>query len=147
LGSSTQKTTGMTKFYKKMARNLAVDRVRAWDRRRRDFVDDCGDPDAYTPLEYGAEQRDAVDARRQLDVLAQLFRQMPEHGLDILEGIAGGCSMKEIAGDLGITERAVEGRLGTMPALSQSDGETRPAAPVAGAIRRPVGTRRDRSVA
>jgi hypothetical protein len=39
---------------------------------------------------------------------------MPEHGVEILEGIASRCSMKEIGDELGITDRAVEGRLGTM---------------------------------
>jgi hypothetical protein len=79
------------------------------------------DADEYTPLEYGApEQHDPVDTARHLDrqlqVLAALFRegQMPERGLDILEGIAGNRSRKEIAFELGITDRAVQGRMGTM---------------------------------
>ncbi len=39
---------------------------------------------------------------------------MPEHGVDILEGVAAGCTYEQIASGLGITERAVEGRMGTM---------------------------------
>jgi hypothetical protein len=79
------------------------------------------DADEYTPLEYGApEQHDPVDAarhlERQLEVLTALFHegQMPDHGLDILEGIAANRSRKEIASHLGITHRAVQGRMGTM---------------------------------
>jgi FixJ family two-component response regulator len=55
-----------------------------------------------------------VDAGRQLEVLAQLFREgrMPGHGVDILEGVASRCTHREIAEDLGITERTVERRLG-----------------------------------
>lgn len=57
-----------------------------------------------------------MDAGRQLEVLAQLFREghMPEHGVDILEGVASRCSYEEIGSELGITDRAVEGRMGTM---------------------------------
>lgn len=108
---------GMRALCRKMARDMAVDRLRKAQRRERDFVGLCEDPDEFTPLEYGApEQRDPVDAARQLEVLAQLFRQglMPEHGVDILEGIASRCTMKEIGDELGITDRAVEGRVGTM---------------------------------
>jgi FixJ family two-component response regulator len=49
-------------------------------------------------------------------VLAQLFREgrMPEHGVDILEGVASSCTHEEIAEDLGITDRAVEWHLGVM---------------------------------
>jgi hypothetical protein len=85
-------------------------------KRSHGFVGTC-DPDEYTPLEYGVtRERDPVDARRQLEVLAQLFREgrMPEHGVDILEGIASRCKLKTIAKELELTDRAVEGRIGTM---------------------------------
>ncbi len=79
------------------------------------------DADEYTALEYGAPERhDPVDTARhldrQLETLATLFKegQMPERGLDILEGIAGNRSRKQIASELGISDRAVEGRMGTM---------------------------------
>jgi RNA polymerase sigma factor (sigma-70 family) len=113
---------GMRALCRKMARDMAIDRLRKAARRERDFVGLCEDPDEFTPLEYGAEQRDPVDAARQLEVLAQLFRDglMPEHGVDILEGIASRCTMKQIGDDLGITDRAVEGRLGTMQQLYRS---------------------------
>jgi RNA polymerase sigma factor (sigma-70 family) len=107
---------GMRALCRKMARDMAIDRLRKAQRRERDFVGLCEDPDEFTPLEYGAEQRDPVDAARQLEVLAQLFRdrRMPEHGVDILEGIASRCTMQEVAEDLGITMWAVKGRLDTM---------------------------------
>jgi DNA-directed RNA polymerase specialized sigma24 family protein len=99
----------------KIARDQAVDELRRADKRKRDAAGKC-DPDAYRPLEYGMERRDPVDAGRQLEVLAQLFREgrMPDHGVDILEGVASRCTHDEIAEDLGITGRAVENRLGTM---------------------------------
>ena len=39
---------------------------------------------------------------------------MPRDGVDILEGVASRCTHQEIADDLGITDQAVKGRLGTM---------------------------------
>ncbi len=57
--------------------------------RKGHLTERC-EPDEHTPLECGVEQRDPVDAGRQLEVLAQIFRErrMPEHGVDILEGVA-----------------------------------------------------------
>ena len=98
-----------------VAKNKVIDEGKKAAKRKKDFVGPC-DPDEYTPLEYGAEMRDPVDAGRQLEVLAQLFRdgRMPEHGVDILEGVASRCTHQEIGDDLGITDRAVEWRLGVM---------------------------------
>jgi hypothetical protein len=47
---------------------------------------------------------------------AGLFREgrMPEHGVDIPEGAASACTHGEIAQELGISDRTVEGRLKTM---------------------------------
>jgi RNA polymerase sigma factor (sigma-70 family) len=107
---------GMRAFCRKLARDMAIDRLRRADRRKRDFVGLCEDPDEFTPLEYGAEQRDPVDGRRQLAVLAELFRDdcMPEHGVEILEGVACGCTHPQIGEDLGITADTVEGRMRMM---------------------------------
>ena len=79
----------MKAFCALIARNHAIDELRKADFRKRDLVGTC-DPDEYTPLEYGAAQRDPVDAGRQLEVLAQLFREgrMPEDGVEVLEGVA-----------------------------------------------------------
>jgi RNA polymerase sigma factor (sigma-70 family) len=101
-----------------VAKNHIIDEQRRAEPRKRDMAGRC-DADEYTPLEYGVEQRDPVDAGRQLEVLAQLFRErrMPEHGVDILEGVASRCTHQEIAGELGITDQAVKGRLATMRAV------------------------------
>lgn len=105
----------MTMLCATVAKNHAIDEGRKAGRRKRYLVGPC-DADEHTPLELGTEQRDPVDAGRQLEVLAQLFRQrrMPADGVDILEGVACRCSHEEIADDLGITARAVRGRLDTM---------------------------------
>jgi DNA-directed RNA polymerase specialized sigma24 family protein len=111
----------MKAFCAAIAKRYAM-AARRTDARREQFgyAGTC-DPDEYTQVEYGApEQHDPVDAgrhlERQLDALAQLFREgrMPEHGLEILEGLASDRSRKDIASDLGITDRAVAGRMGTM---------------------------------
>jgi DNA-directed RNA polymerase specialized sigma24 family protein len=109
----------MKAFCAKIAKKHAMATLRKDARRER--LGNAGvtelDADEYTPLEYGVpQQRDPVDCARQLEVLAQLFRErrMPEQGVDILEGLASGCTQPEIARDLGITDRAVEGRIGTM---------------------------------
>jgi RNA polymerase sigma factor (sigma-70 family) len=98
-----------------IARNHAIDLLRSAEKNARDLVGRC-DADEYTRLEYGAEQRDPVDAGRQLEVLAQLFREgrMPQDGVDILEGVASRCTQEEIAQDLGITVDAVDRRMRTM---------------------------------
>ena len=98
-----------------VAKNLVISGRRKAATRKKYLAGRC-DPDEYSPLEYGAEQRDPVDAGRQLEVLAQLFREgrMPEHGVDILEGMASRCTYQEIAEDLEITALAVRGRLDTM---------------------------------
>jgi hypothetical protein len=106
----------MKAFCAGVAKRHACKTLRDAARQTRDLVGNC-EPDEYTPLESGVtRERDPVDRDRQLEVLAQMFRQglMPEHGVDILEGIASRCKLKTIAADLGITERAVEGRIGTM---------------------------------
>jgi RNA polymerase sigma factor (sigma-70 family) len=102
-----------------IARNHAFSALRkAAKREKLGYVGTCDrDADEYTPLEYGgSEQRNPVDAGRQLEVAAQLFREgrMPEHGVEILEAVAGGWSHEEIAQELGVTADTVEGRLRMM---------------------------------
>jgi DNA-directed RNA polymerase specialized sigma24 family protein len=98
-----------------IARNHAIDLARKADVRKRDLLAPCA-REEYWPPEVDTKQRDPIDAGRQLEVLAQLFRErrMPEHGVEILEGVASKCTHEEIAQDLGITDRAVEGRFDTM---------------------------------
>ena len=98
------------------AKNYAIDTLRTAAGPAEVFVDNCENPDEFTPLEYGAQQRDPVDAERQLEVLAQLFREgrMPKDGVDILEGVASRCSLRKIGEDLKIGKAAVRGRMDTM---------------------------------
>ena len=106
----------MRKFCAKIARDHAIDALRRAAKRERDFVGHC-DPDASTQLEYGAARRDPVDARRQIEVLAQLFREdkMPERGVDILLEFASGTTYADIGEDLGISPDRVEWCMRTMP--------------------------------
>jgi DNA-directed RNA polymerase specialized sigma24 family protein len=99
----------------KIAENHAIDALRAAGRRTRDFVGPC-DPDEYGPLHYGEEERDPADLRRQFDVLVSLFREgaMPEEGFEILEGVASGSTLLEIADELGLTRQIVRWRLDKM---------------------------------
>jgi DNA-directed RNA polymerase specialized sigma24 family protein len=106
---------GMRALCVTVAKNQVIDLQRRVARRKRFHAAPC-DPDEYTPLEHGVEQRDPIDAGRQLEVLAQLFREgrMPEHGVDILEGVASRCTHEAIAADLAITPDLVDWRLRTM---------------------------------
>jgi DNA-directed RNA polymerase specialized sigma24 family protein len=76
------------------------------------------DADAYEKPTLHWEQRDPVDTKRYLEVLKGLFDsgQMPEDGAEILWGEAEGVPLEEIGEELGITERAVRGRLARMRA-------------------------------
>lgn len=109
---------GMTALCAKIARDYAIDVLRRKDSEERDgdHAGLCEDPDAFVPVEPSGPQRDPVDAARQLEVAAGLFREgrMPDGGVEILEGIASGCTYEEVAKDLGISSGAVQGRLKTM---------------------------------
>jgi DNA-directed RNA polymerase specialized sigma24 family protein len=80
----------MKAFCAKIGRDLAIDRARKKRLERKWCAGPCEDPDEYASLQPSGEQRDPVDAGRQLEVAAELFREgrMPEHGADILEGVA-----------------------------------------------------------
>jgi DNA-directed RNA polymerase specialized sigma24 family protein len=109
----------MKAFCAKIARDYAVDCLRKKETRDRYSPGLCEDPDEHGPVPPSGEQRDPVDAARQLEVAAELFREgrMPKGGVDILEGVASGCSYKEVGADQGITSNAVQGRLKTMRKL------------------------------
>jgi DNA-directed RNA polymerase specialized sigma24 family protein len=106
----------MKAFCAKIARDLAIDWARRKKLERKWCVGPCEDPDEFVPLQPSGEQRDPVDAARQLEVAAELFREgrMPEGGVDILEGVASKCTYAEVAEDLGVSSPAVQGRLKTM---------------------------------
>src|ERR1035438_9201164 len=67
-----------------IARNHAIDLARKAECRKRDLMARC-ERDEYCPPQFGTKQRDPVDAGRQLEVLAQLFREgrMPDGGVEI----------------------------------------------------------------
>jgi len=104
-------------FCVKIARNHAAS-IRRRERvaRENGYVGLCELPDEELPLEDRWEGRDPIDAHRQLEVAADLFRQgrMPEHGVEILYNEGVGAKWKDIGADVGISDRAVEGRLKTM---------------------------------
>jgi len=109
----------MKAFCASIAKKLAMATLRKDARRERlGHVGICdADADEYAPLEYGApQQRDPVDAGRQLEVAAQLFREgrMPAQGVEILEGVADRCTHEEIAQELRITADTVKGRMRMM---------------------------------
>jgi len=104
----------------RIARNYAVDCLRRQSSERtKGHAGLCDEPDEYTELHLSHEQRDPVDAERQLEVAADLFRQgrMPEHGVEILYNEGTNSAWKDIGADVGISDRAVEGRLKTMRKL------------------------------
>ena len=94
----------------RIAEQHAIDVLRKAAVRARDLVEECP-PDALVPLGSPVHQRDPVDAGRQLEALAQLFREgkMPPDGVDILEGVACRCRWAEIAAPLGISEEVARG--------------------------------------
>jgi RNA polymerase sigma factor (sigma-70 family) len=98
-----------------IARNHAFDERRKAAVRARDLAEPI-ELEEHVSIEHRAEKRDTVDAGRQLELLAALFREgkMPKNGVEILEALAGGCSQEEIAEELGVTLDVVKGRLRMM---------------------------------
>ena len=101
----------------KIARCHAISGVRKAAVRARDIAEEC-EPDELAPLTPIVQQRDPVDSGRQLEVLAQLFREnkMPADGVDILEGVACRCTWAQIASPLEISEDLAETRYRRMKA-------------------------------
>jgi DNA-directed RNA polymerase specialized sigma24 family protein len=102
----------------KIAQNYGIDRGRKLKFREQYDTGLCAEPDEHGPLCNG-EPRDPVDERRQLEALGALFQEgaMPEHGAEILHGVASGESLAEIGQDLGITADTVRSRLRKMRSL------------------------------
>ncbi len=74
------------------------------------------DADAYEGPRLHGEGRDPVDTKRYIAVLKELFDEgrMPDRGDDILWAVAEGVDVKDIAAEVGISERAVHGRVARM---------------------------------
>jgi hypothetical protein len=79
------------------------------------MVAEC-EVDELEPLTPSVQQRDPVDAGRELEALAQLFREnrMPPDGVDILEGVARRCTHEEFALDLDVDANLVKWRMHQM---------------------------------
>ncbi len=101
-----------------IAKNHAIDAKRQAASRRADLEAPCERKD-YGVVEREVPRRDPVDAGKQLEVLAELFREgeMPPHGVDILEAFASGCTYSEIGECLGISADLAEWRLRRMKDL------------------------------
>lgn len=105
----------MMAFSTKVAKDHAIDVLRKKESDARDLAEPCAASEYY-PLRRVVEQRDAAEAGQQLEALAQLFREgkMPEHGVDILEGVASGCTYADIGEGLSLTAASVEARMRQM---------------------------------
>jgi len=82
----------------------------------------CEEPDQRIGIEPDAEARELADVRRKLEELREQFDagEMPEKGDEILDCVQAGMKYTAIAADLGITERAVRGRLERMRELFEA---------------------------
>jgi DNA-directed RNA polymerase specialized sigma24 family protein len=98
-----------------IAKNHAIDAKREAAARRADLEAPCKRAD-YGLVEREVPRRDSVDAGKQLELLADLFREgeMPKDGVDILEGVASGRSYDEIGQALAITKESAEARMRQM---------------------------------
>ena len=106
---------------------LCVTITRRWrlDEKKKQKTDEkyceglCEDPDQRIGIEPEVGGRDVLDARRMVRELEAQFDagEMPEKGDEILDCVQAGMKYTEIATDLGITERAVRGRLERMREL------------------------------
>jgi DNA-directed RNA polymerase specialized sigma24 family protein len=106
----------MKAFCAQVARNYALDQYRKWKRRKTDLEAHCDREEFGVVERESVPRRDPVDAGRQLEVLAELFREgrMPEHGVDILEGVASKCSYRKIGEDIKLSPDLVEWRMREM---------------------------------
>jgi DNA-directed RNA polymerase specialized sigma24 family protein len=95
----------------RIARDYAIDETRKQQVRAKYDVGLCEDPDAYANDQD--DGRDPVDRRRLLGILREQIAngEMPEHAEAILVAAAEGVPRRVLADELGLTERAVEGRL------------------------------------
>jgi len=118
----------MKAFCARIARNYVIDlwRNQAEAERGRD-AGLCEDADEFFPLPGSYEERDPVDAKRELAVARSLFQrgEMPARGQAILEGVAWEIPYKKLGRELRLSDRAVEGRLETMREVFGKEIEAR----------------------
>jgi DNA-directed RNA polymerase specialized sigma24 family protein len=99
-----------------IGKNLLIDRCKRKKTHEKHDAGLCDAPDDHGPLLPSGEQRDPVDARRQLDVLLDMFRkgEMPPLGKEILEGVAENVKLPAIGRELGLPVKEVRSRLKEM---------------------------------
>jgi DNA-directed RNA polymerase specialized sigma24 family protein len=99
-----------------IARNYLMDRDARRKTAKKYNAGPCEAPDEHAPFAPSGEQRDPVDAKRQLDVLLGMFErgEMPELGREILEGVADGVKIPAIGRELGLPGKEVRKRLTAM---------------------------------
>ena len=98
-----------------IAKNHALDQLRKAKTQKEDREAKCK-REEYGWVERERVTRDPVDTERQLEVLADLFREgrMPERGVDILHGLMLGCTFGRIAEAIGISEELAKWRMREM---------------------------------
>jgi DNA-directed RNA polymerase specialized sigma24 family protein len=101
-----------------VAVHWALDRRRDAKVRSKYDVGFCDDADVYSRPTLHWEHVDPVDRKKYLAVLKDLFEsgQMPEHGEEILEGVADEVPREEIAEEIGVSPTVVRNRLYRMRA-------------------------------
>jgi len=115
-GAAPANLREMKNFCATIAKRYAITRGRYDARWTKVVVGPCENADIYpTPMPSG-DRRDRLDVRRYLDVAAEVLsgKRLPKNIVEIIEGVAAGETHPEIGAQLGITERAVEGRLGRL---------------------------------
>jgi len=110
----------MKAFCARIARNYVIDLWRA-QAKAEDHGDAglCEDADEFFPLPGDGEERDPVDAKRELAVARSLFERgkMPPRGEDILEGVAWEIDYEELGKELRLSAETVEERMDQIRAI------------------------------
>ena len=116
----------MKAYCARIARNYVIDLWRKQeDAEEHGDAGLCEDPDEFFPLPGTYEERDPVDAKRQLAVAKSLFERglMPSRGQCILEGVAFEIPYRKLGRELQLTSKTVKWRLKTMREVFRAELE------------------------
>ncbi len=116
----------MKAYCARIARNYVIDLWRKQeDAEEHGDAGLCEDPDEFFPLPGTYEERDPVDAKRQLAVAKSLFERglMPSRGQCILEGVAFEIPYRKLARELQLSVWTVKSRLKAMRAVYKAEIE------------------------
>ncbi len=99
-----------------IARNWRLDEKEKKETEQKYCTGLCEEPDEYVGIEPPVDRPDAVDARRMVRVLQEMFDggQMPEQGDEILDCVQAGMNDPETAAELGLSAETVRKRLTRM---------------------------------